>query len=293
MPSRKGQTFGPTQRLERQYAAAIGKITKRILAPIKPEQSLEEWLAEIAQRSQAADVQEASNLLAQSMVKWASVRNAQSWRVAAAKSQKSRELYRLLQNEMQGPVGIQVQRLIQDNAGYISSVPLDAARVLVDEVTRAQQAGARAGTISKMLKQRFPQLLKSRVHLISRTETAKASTALTAARCAELDIQFYQWLTAKDGNRVRHSHQKMEGVIVPWSDPPAPDTLFPTPLKHGGTSRSTLGHYHAGECPNCRCTQRVVLALEDIEFPARVYYDGAVHRVPTKQQFKQLFSRAA
>ena len=293
MPDKRGTTFGGSGRLEKQYGAAIGRIVKRILAPIKPEQTLEEWLAEIAQRSQAADVQEASNLLASRMTKWVATKNMRTWREAAAKSQRSRELYRLLQHEMQGPVGIQVQRLIQANADYISSVPLDAARVLVDEVTRAQQSGARASTVARMLKNRFPQLLKSRVHLISRTETAKASTALTQARCAELNIQFYQWLTAKDGNRVRHSHQKMEGVIVPWSDPPAPDTLFPTPLKHGGTSRSTLGHYHAGECPNCRCTQRVVLALEDIEFPARVYYDGAVHRVPTKQQFKQLFSRAA
>ena len=270
----KGQTFSPTKRLERQYAAAIGKITKRILAPIKPEQSLEEWLAEIADRSRAADVQEASNLLAQNMVRWANIRNAQSWRAAAAKSQRSRELYRLLQNEMQGPVGLQVQRLIQANAGYISSVPLDAACVLVDEVARAQQSGARASTISKMLKTRFPQLLKSRVHLISRTETAKASTALTAARCAELDIQFYQWLTSDD-QRVRTAHKKMNNVIVPWAQPPDPEALV---------GEKSAGHYHAGEIYNCRCTQRVILAIEDINFPVRVYWNGSVSMM-TKQKF--------
>ena len=274
MPDKRGTTFGPTQRLEKQYAAAIRKITRRILAPIQPEVSLEAWIQSIAERSQAADVQEASNLLAQSMVKWASVRNAQSWRVAAAKSQKSRELYRLLQNEMQGPVGLQVQRLIAANAGYISSVPLDAARVLVDEVARAQQSGARASTISKMLKTRFPQLLKSRVHLISRTETAKASTALTQARCAELDIQFYQWLTSDD-QRVRTSHKKMSGIIIPWAQPPDPEALV---------GEKSNGHYHAGEIFNCRCTQRVILAVEDINFPARVYWNGSVHMM-TKQKF--------
>ena len=274
MSDKRGATFGPTQRLEKSYAAAISKITKRILAPIKPEQSLSEWLHELHERSQAADVQEASNLLAQQMVHWTNIKNARSWREAAAKSQRSRELYRLLQHEMQGPVGIQVQRLIQDNAGYISSVPLDAARVLVDEVTRAQQAGARASTISKMLKTRFPQLLKSRVHLISRTETAKASTALTQARCAELDIQFYQWLTSDD-QRVRTAHKKMNNVIVPWAQPPDPEALV---------GEKSAGHYHAGEIYNCRCTQRVILAIEDINFPARVYWNGSVHMM-TKQKF--------
>ena len=124
--------FGPTQRLQKAYEAAIGKITKRILSPVKPEQSLEDWLNEIAARSQAADVQEASDLLARKMVHWVSVKNAATWRDAAAKSQRSRQLYQLLQREMQGPVGITMQRLIQENAKYITSLPLHAARQVVD-----------------------------------------------------------------------------------------------------------------------------------------------------------------
>jgi SPP1 gp7 family putative phage head morphogenesis protein len=280
MSAKRGQTFGPTQRLEKQYAAAIGKITKKILAPVKPEQSLDEWLAEIAERSQAADVQEASDLLSRQMVQWANVKNARTWREAAAKSQRSRELHRLLQKEMEGPVGIQVQRLIQDNAGYISSVPLDAARVLVGEVTKAQQAGARAGTISKMMKQRFPELLRSRVHLISRTEVSKASLALTEARCQELDLPAYIWRTSKD-QRVRDSHRLMDGVLVFWNDPPSPEAL--------DGIKSTLGHYHAGGAPNDRCTQEVLLSIDDIGWPHRVYSNGSIHTM-NKTDFKQRFS---
>ena len=276
----KGQTFSPTKRLERQYAAAIGKITKRILAPIKPEQSLEEWLAEIADRSRAADVQEASNLLAQNMVRWANIRNAQSWRAAAAKSQRSRELYKLLQHEMAGSVGLTVQRLIQDNAKYISSVPLVAAQTLVSEITAAQQSGARASTITKMLKARYPQLLRSRVHLISRTETAKASTALTQARCEELSLDWYVWKTSED-QRVRESHRKMDGVLCRWVDPPDPEALVGV--------KSTLGHYAAGSCPNCRCLIMPLLSIDDIGWPRKVYSNGAIHTL-TKTQFKQRFS---
>ena len=280
MPDKRGTTFGGSGRLEKQYGAAIGRIVKRILAPIRPEQSLEEWLQSIAERSQAADVQEASNLLAQQMVRWASIRNARSWREAAAKSQRSRELYRLLQHEMQGPVGIQVQRLIQDNAGYISSVPLDAARVLVDEVTRAQQAGARASTISKMLKTRFPQLLKSRVMLISRTESSKASLALTAARCSELNIEFAQWLTSDD-QRVRTSHKLMNKTIFAWNDLPSPE--------HLAGEKSNLGAYGPGGCPNCRCVVAPVLSVHDLHFPAKVYRSGSITHM-NKQQFLAAFS---
>jgi SPP1 gp7 family putative phage head morphogenesis protein len=280
MSAKRGQTFGPAQRLEKQYAAAIGKITRRILAPIKPEASLEEWLNEIAERSQAADVQEASDLLARQMCHQVNIKNARTWREAAAKSQRSRELHRLLQKEMEGPVGIQVQRLIQANAGYISSVPLDAARVLASEVTKAQQAGARAGTISKMMKQRFPELLRSRVHLISRTEVSKASLALTEARCQELNIEFAEWLTSDDV-RVRTSHKLMNKVIFPWNDLPSPERL--------AGEKSSLGAYGPGGCPNCRCVVAPVLALEDIHFPAKVYHSGSIKHM-NKQQFLAAFS---
>jgi len=273
--------FGPTQRLQRAYARGINAIVRRVLPPIGAGQTLEGWLQELAERTQHADVQEASELLARRMVNWQDIKNARTWREAAARSQQSRQLYALLQREMAGPVGLRVQRLIADNARYISSVPLEAARTLVDEVRKAQQAGARPGTVSKMMRQRFSELLSSRIHFISRTETAKASTALTQARCEELNIDWYVWLSSKDA-RVRHSHAKMNGVLTPWSEPPAPDTLFPV-----GQGRSTLGHYHAGDCPNCRCTQRVVLTLDDAKFPARVYWHGAVHHM-NKQQFRQI-----
>jgi uncharacterized protein with gpF-like domain len=272
--------FGPTQRLERQYAAAINKIVKRILPPVQPEDSIESWLQSIAERSQAADVQEASNLLARQMTYWCATKNMRTWREAAAKSQRSRELYKLLQHEMQGSTGVAVQRLIQDNAKYISSVPLIAAQTLVSEVTKAQQAGARSGTINKMLRNRFPQLLKSRVMLISRTESSKASLALTAARCSELNIEFAQWLTSEDA-RVRTSHKLMDKTIFAWNDLPSPE--------HLAGEKSNMGSYGPGGCPNCRCVVAPVLSVNDLHFPAKVYRNGSITHM-NKQQFLAAFS---
>jgi uncharacterized protein with gpF-like domain len=165
---------------------------------------------------------------------------------------------------------------VRENAALIRSIALEAAVTLTGEVTKAQQMGARPATVAKMLRTRFPELLKSRIQLISRTETAKASTALTQARCEELGIEAYVWETSLDGDRVRESHRNMQDVLVFWHEPPAPELLI------GETS--TLGHYHAGACPNCRCTQTVVLSINDINWPRRVYWHGAISTM-TKQEF--------
>jgi uncharacterized protein with gpF-like domain len=273
--------FSTTQRLQRAYAKGIQAIVKRVLKPIMPEQSLEDWLQELTERSQRADVREASDLLASRMVKWAGVKNARTWREAAAKSQRSRELYALLQRELAGGLGVKVTNLIQQNAAYISSVSLDAAQMLVHEVRAAQQAGARAGTIAKMMRVRFPELLKSRVHLISRTEVSKASASLTEARAGELDLPCYRWRTSKDV-RVRDSHRLMEGVIVFYTHPPSPEKLDGV--------KSTLGPYHAGQAPNDRCYQEPVLDFNYVSWPAKVYdWKADDIRQMTKPQFLAAF----
>ncbi len=279
MPPKKPPGFGPTQRLQRAYERGIREITGRVLSSVKkhPEQSFADWQAAIAARVTAQDVQEASNLLAQRMILHTQRTNWRTWREAASRSGHARQLHQLLQAEMQGATGSRVQQLVRENAALISSLSLDAAVTLTNEVTKAQQNGARPATITKMASKRFPELLRSRTHLISRTETAKASTALTRARCERLSIEWYQWETSKDGDRVRKSHRNMHGVIVPWTQTPSPEALV--------GEKSTLGAYNAGECPNCRCLVVPILTLDDITFPARVYWNGSI-KTMTKQKFK-------
>lgn len=280
MSTKKPRSFGPTKILERAYADGLRQVARRVLPPRLSEQTVDEWLAEIAARSQAKEVVSASELLATRMVHWVSVHNARTWREAAAKSQRSRWLYARLQEEMKGTLGPRVRALVQQNAMLIRTLPLEAATRLTEEVLRAQQGGARPATIAKMSRARFPALLRSRVNLISRTETAKASTALTEARCAELDVEWYEWLTSED-TRVRPSHKNLDHVLIPWAHAPDPEALV--------GENSSLGHYHSGACPNCRCTQRVMLSVHDVTWPHRVYWDGVVRQM-TKQAFLKKFA---
>lgn len=268
--------FDLPKRIQREYASGMRSIIGRILRPIMPEQSLDDWLRSMAEVSKREDIQAASTELARRMVSWTYASNMKTWRAAAAKSTNARKLYGLLQKELTGTAtGARIATIIRENAAYISSIPLEAAQTLTDEVTKAQQSGARPGTINKMMRARFPELLRSRVQLISRTETSKAGAALTRARAEDLGIDAYIWRTSKDA-RVRNSHAHMDGVIIFWNEPPSPEAL-------DGIA-SKLGHYHAGEAPNDRCYAEPCLSVDDISFPAKVYHNGTIHMM-NKQQF--------
>ena len=134
-------TFGPTQSLQRAYEQGLRQITGRVLLPKRLEQTFQQWLAALIERSHQPDIQAASQLLAERMVSQVSAKNMRTWRAVAAKSQRSAMLYRLLQQEMQGPTGVRVQQIVRENAALISSLSIEAATTFTEEIERAQQAG--------------------------------------------------------------------------------------------------------------------------------------------------------
>lgn len=264
MAGRSSPEFSATKRLEQDYGRAIKQLLGRFYKPQFGE-GIDSWLRRI---QGASAVDEATEFLASIMVRWSSANNSRTWRAAAAKATNSGQLYGLLRSELsQQPTGAALTRLVRENAQLISGVPSYAAQHLRNEIVAAQQAGARPETIRKLVNTRFPQLIRNRVNMISRTEPSKASAHLTQARAQHMGLDWYIWRTSEDV-RVRKSHEKLDGVLVSYSNPPDPDRLI--------GKRSSLGHYHAGEAPYCRCTQIVPLSLQDIKFPRRVYWRARI-----------------
>ena len=269
--------FRPLDRIEVLYRRAITEFLQKLHVPL-PGEDLQGWLFSLEELSRQDEVVALGARIASGMVRQVNVENAKTWREAARRSTRSQHLYRLLMDELHGRTGDRIQEMILENSRLITSVPAEVAWTLTREITRAQQRGARAETITKMLTHRLPELTRSRVHLISRTEVAKASTALTQARSEDLNLPYYIWRSSED-RRVRPSHKNLDGVVIPWADPPAPEALIGV--------KSTLGHYHSGQSPNCRCTQLVVLSLEDVfrgRDRVRVYAGGRIVSM-TRGQF--------
>jgi SPP1 gp7 family putative phage head morphogenesis protein len=219
-------------------------------------------------RDPGIDPDQYAELIARQMVSATLKQNAQGWRAAAAKSTKSRLISRLLQDELQGTVGLEVRRLVRENALLIRSLPQTIAGKTAAYIAEQQQRGVRSETIEAELRKRDIPATSAR--LIARTETAKAETALTRARAQDIGIEWYQWATSED-QRVRHSHELMDGVLCRFNDAPAPEAL--------AGERSTLGHYPPGGTPNCRCLALPLVSLDEVSWPRKVYYNGSIQRM--------------
>ena len=196
--------------------------------------------------------------------------NAATWRKAARKATKSRQIYLLLMRDINQGLKQDIKDQIIENAALIRTLPNDVAQKVVNDITKEALEGKRATTIAQDIRDKTDQHARASARLIARTEVSKTTTALCKARAENLGLNWYIWRTALDGDRVRKSHQIMEGVLVNWKNPPSPEELAGEP---------SVGNYHAGCIWNCRCYPEPVIDLDDAEWPAKVYHDGQIERM--------------
>lgn len=269
--------FDPPRRIELEYQRAIEQLLLRRLE-IPPGSTIGEILNRIAAVvTNETAFEKLGVLFSRRMVAQVKAVNARSWREAARKAGRGPEIYKALMEELQGPVGARVEELVRENAQLISSIPVEIREAVTMEIAGLEQRGLRPRVVAEYIRERVPELARTRAALIARTETSKTVTALTQARSEDLGIAWYQWLTSKD-QRVRESHRIFEKVLVRWNDPPAPEALM--------RIKSTLGYYHAGACPNCRCVALPLVNLNLIAWPAKVYHDGRIERM-TRARFER------
>lgn len=276
------QPFSIPDPLEVAYRGVLSKLIKSWL-PIKlVGGSDSHWLRELSSVSTRQDILNQSIKVASNLITRVNVINIKDWREASVKSTRSDILHHLISQELSGRIGIRVKDLINENASRIADLPRAVSNELAQEIAKAQQAGIRSDTIAKALRIRFPEVMNSKIHLLARTQSSSAGTALTRARCEELDISCFIWENSHD-RRVRPSHRNMQSVVCFWKDLPSPELLIGQP--------DYLGHYAPGNCPNCRCTPLPVLTVEDVystkKTSARIYHDGAISLM-TRQQFISL-----
>jgi len=204
--------------------------------------------------------------------------NAKTWREAARKSTRGHFLYTLLVEELKQGKDVLINDQVLENAALIKTLPNDVAEKVVKEIANEALKGKRARSIEKVIRQETDKHSRASARLIARTEVAKTQSALTRVRAQSLDMQWYVWRTALDGKRVRPSHRLMEGVLVNWNDPPSPEAL---------AGEKSVGNYHAGNIWNCRCFSEILVDIDDVKWPHKVYRNGQIQMM-TKGEFEKL-----
>ena len=140
------------------------------------------------------------------------------------------------------PTGAAYASLMMDQVELITSMPIEASLRVHELAQEGMIRGTRANDIRKEI-MRTGLVSESKARLIARTEVSRSASTFLQARATYAGAEGYIWRTAKDFD-VRPLHQAMEGKFVLYKDPPKLE--------------ASLGPYHAGCGPNCRCWQQPV-----------------------------------
>jgi SPP1 gp7 family putative phage head morphogenesis protein len=267
----------PKRRIEKNYAAALRRLTRYLNTLILGAATAGDIVTLLRQAAQSPEFAEYARSAAMKMVTGVFTDVGKTWRQAARNSMRGRKIYEALLAESKGPMGLVLQEQIGRNAGLIKTLPANLANSITEYIAAESMKGRRAEDIAREIQQRFPKNSKARAELIARTESGKTSTAITRARSELMGLDWYVWRTSKD-ERVRWSHDYLEGVLVKWTDPPSPERLI---------GERDAGHYHAGEIYNCRCYPQPLVSLDEITWPRKVYAGGHIRRV-TRAQFAKI-----
>lgn len=256
---------------ERRYAEGISRLNKFIRSAANQGQTITEILEAINSIVMMPVWRDISAVEALKMVERVRVDNAKTWREAARRSGKAREIYELLRAETAnfGPF----RKIIEYNAELIRSVPLRVGRDITALTAERMVEGVRADSIIREVRAQAPHLTVKHARLIARTEISKASTAVTQARAVSIGVDWYVWRTSED-QRVRSSHKHMEGVVCNFHSPPSPEELI---------GEKSAGFYGPGEIYNCRCYPEPIIDTSFIEFPRQVHRNGSISRLSRSQ----------
>ncbi|MBW2672078.1 MAG: minor capsid protein [Deltaproteobacteria bacterium] len=160
----------------------------------------------------------------------------------------------LSQEAYLGPVS---DAFVRQNASLIKSVRAQALDRAEAQILEGLRGGLRNETIAKNLRASFG-LSKSRAALIARDQVGKLQGELTELRQVNAGIDEYIWDSSKD-ERVRPTHQELDGTTQKWSDPPA------VAFGKGG-----VRYAHPGGDYQCRCNAIPVMPAGWLEAASSV-----------------------
>lgn len=276
------ELWEPKRRIERAFARVMRKLAAAIVARVGGNAEPEGILRTLRFIARSADFRDFAEAAALEMVAHVFDDQGRTWREAARRNSRGADIYRALRQELRGRTGQILMRQAARNAEMIKTLPSDIAADTARYVAAETLKGRRASDIALEIAAKFPAQTAARAEMIARTEVSKTQCGLVEARCRQVGVNWYVWRAcggSRGDGRTRRSHRGMSGVLVHWDDPPAPENLFPLVGKNGKRYKNSLGFYHAGCSPNCRCYAEPVVDLDMFEWPMRIYRGGSIGRI--------------
>jgi SPP1 gp7 family putative phage head morphogenesis protein len=275
------ENWNNSKKIETQYRKSLNSIVDTLKKVANTSKDINEYNKKMDTFQKSDSFYNYMYLAVKKMVTPISINNEATWRKAARKASKSSMIYRSLMAELSQGLGLTDNEQINRNATIISTLPLNVAEKVTSRVKVQTLNGLRASEISKIISKETDKYARASAALIARTEVSKTTTALTRSRSENMQVRWYIWRTALDGDRVRKSHRKMEGVVVNWQNPPSPELLVGEPPAKGNSN------YHAGEIYNCRCYPEPIIDPDDLDYPVKVYKNGSIIKM-NKKEFSEV-----
>lgn len=125
----------------------------------------------------------------------------------------------------------------RENIALITSIADRLHDDVFETVRDATRRGARVETLASELAERYG-VSESRARLIAEDQTLSINAELTRIRHETAGISRYAWSTSLD-EKVRPTHQALEGRIFSWDAPPV--------------SEPDGSRHHPGQAVRCRC----------------------------------------
>jgi len=263
--------------LETRFAATLNKLLRAVETAVNAARTPQEVITALTQYANSQAYKEWCNQLALTITTQINTGASATWREAARKAGRGSEIYNAIMAELKTPLAGVFSSKLSENAKLISTFPLEVAQTLNKRISEQALQGKRASEILQDLIKQYPNIAKSRLNMIARTEVSKTQTALIQGRSQQLGLDWYVWQTSQD-SRVRTSHEHMQGVLVNWGDPPDPEAL---------KGEKSYGAYHAGDTFYCRCYPEPIVNIDYIDFPADVHQNGIISKM-TRSRFEQI-----
>lgn len=257
-----GGPVRPSKRAELRYRALLLRIVgwcegvgRQIVSDLRPHWPVADGFARDARKPRhPAELVEHTRIVAKKVTE---VRNKRGVVRTVA-----REVDKRLVKSIEAAVGVDISGLLDlqsggqlavamevaaaQNAALIESIPVKYLARVNRAVQEAFSGGQRHEELAKEI-ERIGGITARRAKRIARDQVSKLSSKFNEIRQVGAGIKRYVWSTSHD-ERVRPSHQRMNGEVVPWNDP-----------------REVDGEkVHPGQAVNCRCVALPVIEPADL-----------------------------